>query len=153
MITRTRILPSALLAAALLAGAVGCGVDTNDDVATGPTDTGVESTTTEAGGDDETTTTEPDDTTTTEPDEDTTTTAPEEDPDVTVPTLPPGIDEDAIRDQMATSFESLGLTSTQAECLADSYLREFGAATTSPDYSKMFDLFAECDIDPMSLGE
>ena len=35
----------------------------------------------------------------------------------------------------------------------DGYLEEFGTdASTTPDFSKMFDLFGDCDIDPTKIG-
>ncbi|MDQ3462255.1 MAG: hypothetical protein M3471_04370, partial [Actinomycetota bacterium] len=51
-------------------------------------------------------------------------------PDDTLPnemsTLPPSLDEEALRDQIALGFESAGLTPAQADCLADAYVDEYG---------------------------
>jgi len=150
-----------LIAAVLTVVVVGCGVKTED--AGGSSDVTVvdESTTTGDSGEDSTTqvtatdqtagtagpsTTEP---TTTEP---ATTEPATTEPATTAPSLPPGVDEEQIKDQLATGFKSLGLDDTEATCLADAYIREFGVTTGAPDTSKMIDLFAECDIDPTKIG-
>lgn len=149
-----------LIAAVLTVVVVGCGVKT-EDAGGSSGDTVVDDSSSSTGGGGaatpgsatvpapETTVDTPAEPagTTTEPDA--TTTEPDS---TTAPSLPPGVDEEQIKDQLATGFKSLGLNDTEATCLADAYIREFGVTTGTPDTSKIIDLFAECDIDPTKIG-
>lgn len=173
MNTRGRLL-TLLIAALLAVFAIGCGVKTEDaggssggtvvdepnsdgggfsegssadeTVTTTDSPETTEDTPAEPAG-----TTEPDTTETTEdtPAEPATTTEPD---DTTPSSLPPGVDEEQVKDQLATGFKSLGLNDEESTCLADAYIREFGLTTGTPDTSKIIDLFAECGIDPTKIG-
>lgn len=154
MTKNARTLPALLVAALLALVAVGCGVESKSDAGgetptTEATPTTDDETTTTVE-EDETTTTEDEETTTTEEEDDTTTTT--EADDTTIPSIPDGF-EDQFRDQLEIGFKSAGLDDTQAACLADAYVTEFGTdASQSTDFQAMLDLFTGCGIDPTDLG-
>src|SRR5690606_22320624 len=92
---------------------------------------------------------------TTDPDDDTTTTAPA----TTAPTGGGGSEADTIRDALIQGFESAGLTSEQATCLADGYI---DLGLTDPenmddaadlDVMEMMSMFSQCGISLEDLGE
>ncbi len=56
-----------------------------------------------------------------------------------------------IREQMIAQFESLGLSSSEADCLA-SNLDFNDPAVQTGDITAMFAVFEECGIDPTQLG-
>lgn len=67
--------------------------------------------------------------------------------------LPPAGDAEQLKETIVAGFKSFGLSDAEANCLADAYLDEFGAsAGATPEAREVFDLFAQCDIDPTSLG-
>lgn len=126
-----RRLTSVLLIASVMSLAAGCGVKANDVAPSGIATDSVA---------------DPSDPQTT-----TTTTRPSS----TAPpnrTSTPGADEQTIKDQLVAAFKTVGLTDKQAKCLADAYTRDFGTASGTPDYSKILNLLAKCNVDPSQLG-
>ena len=145
---RRRLL-TLLIAAVLAITIFGCGVKVEDGGGSSDVTVVDESTTTGDSGEDSTTqvtgTDQTAGTAITEP----ATTEPD---DTSPPSLPPGVDEEQIKDQLATGFKTLGLNDKEAKCLADAYIREFGVTTGTPDTTKIIDLFGECNIDPTKIG-
>lgn len=142
---------SALLVAPLLAlAAVGCGVKASNDAGSASANAEAVVPTTEAsdrGDDGGAQPAEPTDTTT-GPGGGPETTAPDE-----MSTLPPGFDEEALKEQIALGFESAGLTPEQADCLAEAYVDEYGTDTSAAgDFDAIFEILAGCDVSPTDLA-
>jgi len=148
-------LPALLVASLLSVVAAGCGVKASNDAGSATANAEAVVPTTEGrypGDDGGAQPAEPTDTTTGPGDGPATTS-----PDETVPnemsTLPPSLDEEALKDQIALGFESAGLTPEQADCLADAYVDEYGTDTSAAgDFDAIFDILAGCDVSPTDLA-
>jgi len=147
-VTRRPLL--AVLVSSLWALAVvGCGVEVSNDAGSASANAEAVVPTTER--------IDPDDGGGAEPAEPTDTGPDDTVADDTVPnemsTLPPSLDEEALKDQIALGFESAGLTPEQADCLADAYVDEYGTDTSAAgDFDAIFDILAGCDVSPTDLA-
>ena len=60
--------------------------------------------------------------------------------------------DDTLRSGLVAAFEAQGLTTAQAECVADGYVEEFGTDVSSMgDPSALEGVFASCDVEASDL--